>query len=519
MSLRTLAGLFLVVFAVLALSGPGRIDIIDGQARYEVARSLWDHGDVEVRDPDVWFPIVPGPDGKIYCAYRLPHSALGVPALALADLAGPPSEARRHFYFLMLSAAAGATLAVAYAVWFFGHGFSPRSAVLWAAAGLFCTPSWYYSTSTFDDIFGATTVVLGLTWARRSRERGSIGWALLAGLAVGAAINWKPPLGIFLLPTLALALRPKATNDAPGSAPVVSALKPANTLKTPARLAAILAGIAVGLVVYQFYEWLRFPPGYQRAVANWSPPVWNDTPAAAAAALLVSPSCGAFWYCPTVLLGVAGLVQSFRVERRWATSVIIACAGFFAVLCALRFFKGDITWGPRYLTPVFAVLWLFVPSAAAAAGRMRTGLILGLGLVVQLLALATDPHRAYIVADFPPHVLLFTNAAYYDLRLSHLFMRPDEIWDVVTSEAEPEAASPAPTPTFALPLPDTKLIEPSVARRYHIFADLRPWWCWQRHLAPAERPVDIGRTAGLLAALGLIGAALVGTGLRRQLAE
>jgi hypothetical protein len=224
-------------------------------------------------------------------------------------------------------------------------------------------------------------------------------------------------------------------------------------------------------------------------------------------------------YCPPVLLGVAGLVQSFRVERRWAASVLVACGGFFAVLCALRFFKGDVAWGPRYLTPVFAVLWLFVPTAGAAAGRVRTGLILGLGLVVQLLALATDPHRAYVVANVPPHVLLFTNVGYYDLRLSHLFMRPGEIWDVMTSGAEAEAASPAPTPTFALPIPDAKLIDPSVARRYHIFADLRPWWCWQRHLTPAERPVDIGRTAGLLTALGLIGAALIGSGLRRVVAE
>ena len=40
-----LIGQFLVVFALVALSGPGRIDIIDGQTRYEVARSMVDHGD------------------------------------------------------------------------------------------------------------------------------------------------------------------------------------------------------------------------------------------------------------------------------------------------------------------------------------------------------------------------------------------------------------------------------------------------------------------------------------------
>jgi hypothetical protein len=491
--IASLSGLFLFVFAVLALSGPGRIDINDGQTRYEVSRSLWEHGDVQIRDPEVWYPILAGPDGKIYTNYRLPHSALGVPAIALADLAGPPSEARRHFYFLMLSAVAGATLAVAYAVWFAGHGCSPRSAVLWAAAGVFCTPSWFYSTSTFDDIFGATTVVLGLTWAWLSRERGSVGWALLAGLAVGAAVNWKPPLGIFLLPTLAIAIGPT---------------------RLRVRLSAIVVGLLVGLIVYQLYDWLRFPPGYERPAIKYNPPVWNFNPFAAAVALLVSPACGAIWYCPPVILGLTGLMRSLRTERIWAASVLIACAGFFASICVLAFFKGNIAWGPRYLTPVFAVLWLFTPAAARVAGRFRTGLLLGLGVVVQLLALATDPHRVYIVNNFRPDLLFYDGSLFYDLRTSHLFARPGEIFDVLTGDAKPQAASPSPSPTYAMPPPGDELIDPTVARRYHVFASLRPWWCWQRHLAPSERPVDLADTAVLLLAVAAVGAALTAVGLR-----
>src|SRR5262245_33204848 len=92
-----LAGLFLFVFALTALSGPGRIDIVDGQTRYEVARSLADHGDSVIRDKDVWFAVLPGRDGLPHTNYRFPQSGLGVLAIGAADATGPVSESRRHF--------------------------------------------------------------------------------------------------------------------------------------------------------------------------------------------------------------------------------------------------------------------------------------------------------------------------------------------------------------------------------------------------------------------------------------
>src|SRR5437016_14379728 len=106
-----LAGLLLVVLAVTALSGPGRIDIVDGQTRYEVARSLVEHGDSVIRDPEVWFAVMPGRGGQLYTNYRLPQSALGVVAIWLADATGPVSEMRRHFFFSLISPFAAAVLA------------------------------------------------------------------------------------------------------------------------------------------------------------------------------------------------------------------------------------------------------------------------------------------------------------------------------------------------------------------------------------------------------------------------
>src|SRR5262245_10919348 len=112
-----LAGQFAAIFAVVALSGPGRIDIVDGQTRYEVARSLVDHGDSIIRDPDVTFAVFSGRDEKRYTPYRFPQTAAGVAAILLADHTGPVAEGRRHFFFTLTSAFAAAVLGVTYTQW------------------------------------------------------------------------------------------------------------------------------------------------------------------------------------------------------------------------------------------------------------------------------------------------------------------------------------------------------------------------------------------------------------------
>src|SRR5262249_3045515 len=183
------AGLSLFVFALVALSGPGRIDIVDGQTRYEVARSLVDHGDSIIRNDQVWFWVFPGRDGRPYTKYRFPQSGLGVPAILLADAFGPVTETRRRFYFSLSGAVVCAILAAAYAVWFRRRGLSVHAAIFWAGAGIFCTPNWFYGTSTFDDILGSAVLVLAFVVAFLSRQRHTVLGAAAAGILLGLAFN------------------------------------------------------------------------------------------------------------------------------------------------------------------------------------------------------------------------------------------------------------------------------------------------------------------------------------------
>ena len=495
----SLVGLFLFVFAVLALAGPGRIDILDGQTRYEVARSLATYGDNLVRDPHVSFNVFPGPNGERYTYYRLPHSLVGVPAVWLADLTGPVSEPRRQFAFVLVSAVASGILALAFAAGFLEMGMSIRAACLWAVGGVFCTPCFYYGTSTFDEIFGSVAVVGALVTAARARR--SDVWAAAAGLLIGLAFNCKQPLGIFVLPVLALADDPVDPR--------------------PARFRRALligGGLALGVAVHFGYFYWKYPPGrtpdHSLLQADYMP-VWPGQPVWNLAALAVSPGAGVLWYAPSILLTGAGFAPLWRWNRRVALAGSAATIVFVGFIGSMTIFKGDIAWGPRYLTPVIAAGWLLAPAGAARLPRPATVGIVTAGLTVQLLGLAVDPHRLYLEHRLPTPIL--PPQANFSTALAHLVQRPRELVEILRSGgSRAELFTPAWLPTaapLAIERPPLRKTDPA---RYVIFDTPRPWWASFRHLDPGDRPVDIGKTAALFLAVAAIGLGLTAAGLTKS---
>jgi hypothetical protein len=532
-----LAGQFLLVFSIVALSSPGRIDIVDGQTRYEVARSLVDHGDSAIRDKACWFAVYKGRDGDRYTDYRLPQSALGVVAIEIADATGDVSETRRQFFFSLISPCMAAVLAVLYALWFRRLGWSALAAVAWGAAGVFCTPSWYYGTSTFDDILGTTAVVAAVTAAWLSRDRRPLLGAAIAALAMAWAVNCKPPLVFFILPVLAAGYRPQVDW---------------RRQLAPAALACF--GILVGVVFYKLYHAYKFPPGadnvfaeYEKTHGSWTTP----NPLPGLFSLMLSPSCGVLWYCPTLFLSWRGW-RAWRDGQRWfCTATVAASLLFVGFICFLPFFKGEPCWGPRYMTPMFALWWVFVPAAAASASAAMVRWLLGLGAAVQLLGLSVDPIRLFI--QIPLLWNYFNDYPWltFDGGISHLVQRPREIVEVLTPRDQPlPEFSPAPLPTHAGsintgppavasfagllaapsspgPLNLTVALFPTSAaqmpvvtrqalNKYHIFNAPRPWIFSQWYLSEQARPVDMPATIELLGGAALAGLLLAAAGSRSR---
>jgi hypothetical protein len=458
----------------------------------------------------------------------------------LADLGVSPSEMRRQFFFTLISPVAAAVLAVTYSLWFRGSGYSAKASLGWGLAGIFCTPNWYYGTSTFDDMLGTVAIVIACAATYLGRQRWPLVGAAVAGLAMGWAVNCKQPYGLFVLPVLA--------GCCDLQRPWYRQLAPA---------ALVLGGLAAGVVAYKLYDDYKFPPGTTEpyeAYAQLYGSLYTSNPVPGLASLLLSPSAGIFWYCPTLLLSVHGWLAWRRERPLFCYAVLASCLGFLGFLSFLTFFKGDPAWGPRYLTPAFGLCWVFVPAASLRVGWVLIKFVLILGVAVQLLALSVDPQRLLL-----EKALAFT---YYDMnpwqnfepQTASLVQRPREILVILRGGATRSPYfSPADYPTSATYLgqvfpmalisemgvlanPDVGLpglysfypmllvahVEQferqskEAVERYHVFSSLRPWCISQQYLSAQERPVAMGSTLALLAVMGAVGLALLALGLREQ---
>jgi hypothetical protein len=501
-----LAGLGLFVFALVALSGPGRIDIVDGQTRFEVGRSLVEHGDSVIRDPRVDWVVFPGRDNKPYTYYRLPQSILASGAIVLANLTGPATEGRQHFFFLLTSAFACSIIAIGYACWFRHTGCRPRIALLWALGGIVCTPNWFYGTSTFDDILGTAVVVTAVVVAYRYRRSRLLWPVIVAGLLLGLAFHCKQPLAALALVVLAAHDR----REAPRRERLI-------------RAGIIVAGLLAGIATEKWYDWYKFPFdrfAVHREMLKAYLPVWSDNPLSAIFALTVSPGAGAPWYCPPLIIMLAGLLAWKRAgEFRLVCAFLVSCGVFIGFICMLTFYKGDPAWGPRYLTPLYALGWLFVPAGAQLIRRLIVVIFLVVGVLVQVLALSVDPHRQYVKLGLPGGASAVDPGIYFHPAMNQLLQRPREIVEIARNNQAPEKFTPSPSPTFAFPLVDKAHFAetgPDAVRRYRVLNSIRPWWISQQYLPPAERPIAIGPTALLFGVLASIGIVMVVFGMRSE---
>jgi hypothetical protein len=498
-------GVFLVVGAVYVLAAPGRIDIIDGEYRFEVARNILHEQSLQLHDPYL-LGAAEGVDGR-YSPYGIAGSMLSLPLVIVGTWFDPASLDRQQFFFSFTSAVFGAGTAAVLLLFYVTLGVPLGSALRWTLVAAFATLTFPAATSVFEQaqhgFFVIAACLLGFVGARRD----SLALTIAGGLAVAVLVNYQETF-IILLPTLGLA--------------TLAAAGGRFDLRRRALVrygAFVLVG-SLGLLVWGGHNYLRFAHLLATGKGTNHPSSFGN-PFLGLAGLLVSPGKSIFLYSPPIVLALIGVGELIRRERSLGLAISLASAAYVAMISCLSFFGGDWCWGPRYFVSILPLLALGFPMVGRAATGHRAVVpaIVAAGVVVQLLAISLDHHRFFYARSLPAFFWHGNEAFYF--RESALFARPGEIVDSIAhgTPAEARAFRPGPYPdlvTYPVFGPNERDAEASVwMRRYRVFWLPRPWPLWTLDVDPDKRPVPV-EASGLVGLVGLTGLLVIRAALRPE---
>jgi hypothetical protein len=506
-SAQTVSGFFLVALSTYTLSGPGRIDIIDGQLRYDVTESLLTTGQPVLRDPALLRMGIPGRDGHVYAFYNAAPSVVAMPLVWLGGLASDPMAETRRFLFSLTSGVFGALVAALLCTFYLALGVSPAASVGWTLVSTFTTLLWPLSTSTFDQAQHAFFALLALFLGWMSAQRVSVPLAATAGLVAGVLINYQESY-VLVLPALAISTLGPSKD---GWKRVLSS-----------RFFVFLLATGVGVSLWLLFNQIRFQSplisGKSAILERVAIPSFGN-PLIGLLGLLVSPGKGLLFYSPPIILAVLGIRGLCRRGAWLGRAVIATTVVYVGFIASLSFYGGDWGWGPRYLVtilPLWALAFPFVPSTMIR--RSAVGAVIAVGLVVQLLALSLDHQRFFFERALPD--FFWAHDRWFYFRESALLARPSEIVTTLREGRPQEARLFAPGPyrdatTYAIFGFARRGEAPRLVRRYEVFYLPRPWPLWMARIPPERRPISIAPVVAGVLGVGLLGVTLVTEGLRR----
>ena len=201
-----------------------------------------------------------------------------------------------------------------------------------------------------------------------------------------------------------------------------------------------------------------------------------------------------------------------------ARAVAGATVLLIGFLSFVSFRGGDWCWGPRYLAPLLPVWALCLPfSPRAIHGLPVRSVVVGAGLVIQLLALSVDHQRFFFERALPDYFWA-SDPGYY-FRNSALLARPAEMVSLFRG-LPPEARQfrPGPEPasvTYCIFGNRDRRDSPRWMRQFQVFYLPRPWPLWMATIEKSRRPIELVPWITGLMVAACIGAALLRTSLVR----
>jgi len=371
----------------------------DGVIMYQVTRALVEMQSVAIPPPppgtvvvDHWGEPIPtdrlrrggqygawGVDGRYYAQYGVGQSLLAVPFYVLGRWVyqlthwGTADFASRVGVMLLnplvLALVGGVVYQLAQKL-----GYGPGAALGVALVVCLATPLWVYSKTFFSEPLVALAFVVAALAAVWGDQGSAAGWAI-CGAALGMAALIKPV-------TLAVP-------------PAFLAYAASHRHRRGQALALVAGPILLAIIGVAIYNAVRFgsplDTGYRTAA-------WNVPPWVGLYGLLLSPGKGLIWYCPPIVLGLAGWIPLARRQPRAAKLLVGASILYLLVHSAYNHWHGGGAWGPRLVLPIVPLLvlplaeWLQRPVRQNWA-RLALAAVLVAGFVIQLPAVLVRPAR------------------------------------------------------------------------------------------------------------------------------
>jgi len=540
-------GVFLLILGLYCFSSPARIDILDGQMRFEVSKNLLDLSGPDMKD---YFLIQGGipvnaSTGRSYSFYTSAPSLLPLPFMFLSRLVNGPKIAADRGAFVLANAFYGACIAPLMVMFYRRMKVNLRSAVLWTLAFCLTTLWWNGSATSFDQCQHGLILMAIMLVAFDAASSRSLKHALWVGLLGGVLLNCRAPF-VTLMPIVPIFWWWTWRGE-----------KLDQTLIRPVLLkmtAMMIVGLTIGVAGYLFYNYIRFDSFSMPKYANVVPVVGN--PISGFLTLLISPGKGFLWFSPTLvfaLLGYRYIPSEFGALKR---SLTILCLLHLGEMSCLAFASGDWCWGPRYLLPIMPLMALASPYMRFRAKSFWVPALITAGLVIQCMGLAIENHRFFYTHRLAP---TFWTESWVYFRMSQLADRPNEILESITSRnvdrpkinsntlneatyapfgppgkpkprtsRKSKKATSSPT-SFSRLLAqagtisanrkgvDLKPVDPREwQKQYRIFYLPKPWWGWIQSVPADQRPFSAALFGTITLMLTLFGCGLIGKVFRNE---
>lgn len=450
---------FFFLLFIFSLLSSGVIDSQDGFQYLAVARNIYYTGEptAPVYEYDtrknIHMSTIVGKDGKTYSLTGLGYSLAYLPAVAVADIVykiyniSPPIHFPLENDWLIFLTASftnsffAAFLGVILFLYLLELGLSKKQAIFISLVGLFTTNLLVYAKHSFPHMMFVTFLLLSFYLLKMHFKTKNILLLLLSGITFGVtSITYSQtfllsviPLGIYFLYLSNFGLK-------------ISSIR----LLIPKAI-FFLIGVMPFITTYFWFENLR-----STATLNFGSPAIASAAASSMLRVptgvfieglygqLFSPGRSIFLYSPILLLI---LIFWHKIKKKWAEVWVFFTLSLISILFYSAIYNpgdptlvpakgvaalwhGELSWGPRYLTPLipFGILVVggIYMTLSKTAKLFSFYPLLILGTYVQLLGILMPYQiKLHDLEDrFFVNATEYTNFLYSNLlpRYSPVFM-------------------------------------------------------------------------------------------------